>query len=106
MKGKEVFFQNQRLHFTFCCSEMAEKNAAGVASITIAGDNRKKYAQDFVGDKKVMDKLFDYLLDRHPNFMPSETVEKNSDSEDDIVIANYKKVNKIPKAHVCSYKKK
>jgi len=53
-----------------------------------------------------MNKLFEYVLDRHPNFMPAETGEKDSDSEDEIIVATLKKDNKIPKAHVHSYKKK
>ena len=52
-----------------------------------------------------MDKLFEYVLDRHPNFMPTETQEKDSDSEDDIIVATLKRQDKIPKAHVPSYKK-
>ena len=105
MKGKDVFFQNQRLHFTFCCSAMAAKATEGEATITIYGDNKKPFDQDFVADHKVMDKLFEYVLDRHPNFMPAETNEMESDSDDDIIVASLKKDNKIPKAHVRSYKK-
>jgi len=52
-----------------------------------------------------MDKLFEYVLDRHPNFMPTETQEKDSDSEDDIIVATLKRQDKIPKAHVRTYKK-
>ena len=85
---------------------MAAKDADGEAYITIYGDNKKPYDQDFVADKRVMNKLFEYVLDRHPNFMPAETGKKDSDSEDEIIVATLKKDNKIPKAHVCSYKKK
>jgi len=84
---------------------MAAKDAGGDATITIYGDNKKPYDQDFVADKKVMDKLFEYVLDRHPNFMPTETQEKDSDSEDDIIVATLKRQDKIPKAHVQTYKK-
>jgi len=52
-----------------------------------------------------MNKLFDYVLDRHPNFMPVETNEMESHSDDDIIVASLKKDKKIPKAHVRSYKK-
>jgi len=105
MKGKEVFFQNQRLHFTFCCSEMAVKQSGEDATITIYGDNRKPFDQDFVADKKVMDKLFEYVLDRHPNFMPTETQEMSCDSDDDIIVATLKRQEKVPKGHVRTYKK-
>jgi len=85
---------------------MAAKDADGEAYITIVGDNQKPYYQDFVPNIKVMDKLFEYVLDRHPNFMPFENEEKKSEPEDDIVVATLKKENKIPKAHVHTYKKK
>jgi len=75
-------------------------------TITIVGDNRKPYDQDFVPNNKVMDKLFEYVLDRHPNFMSPENEDKNYDPEDDMVVATLKKQTKIPKAHVPTYKKK
>jgi len=84
---------------------MAAKATDGEATITIYGDNKKPFDKDVVADKKVMNKLFDYVLDRHPNFMPVETNEMESDSDDDIIVASLKKDNKIPKAHVRSYKK-
>jgi len=53
-----------------------------------------------------MDKLFEYVLDRHPNLMSPENEDKNYDPEDDMVVATLKKQTKIPKAHVPTYKKK
>jgi len=41
MRGNKIFFQNQHLHFTFCCSEMADKESNGETHITIVGDNKK-----------------------------------------------------------------
>jgi len=57
---------------------MAAEVSQGETYITIVGDNQKPYDQDFVPNNKVMDKLFEYVFDGHPNFMPPEKKEKNS----------------------------
>jgi len=90
MRGKENFFQNQCLHFTFCCSDMAAKESKGETHITIVGDNKKPLEKDFVPDEKVMDQLYEVLLDRHPNFMPSV----NEEESDEV---KTKKTEKIPR---------
>ena len=97
MKGKDVFFQNQRLHFTFCCSAMAAKATEGEATITIYGDNKKPFDQDFVADHKVMDKLFEYVLDRHPNFMPAETMRWSLILMMILLLPLSRKITKFPK---------
>ena len=77
---------------------MAAKETKGETHITIVGDNKKPLEKDFVADEKVMDQLFEVLLDRHPNFMPSV----NEEESDEV---KTKKQEKIPKAHVPTMKK-
>ncbi len=69
-KQKERYFQNQHLHFTFCCSSLAVEEAEGEDKIIIVGDNKKIYKNDFVANKEIMENLFKNLLDHHPKFMP------------------------------------
>jgi len=74
-------------------------------NITVVGDYKKPYQNDFIADEKVMEKLFEYVLDRHSNFMPSESKDVPSETEEEPLKAQPKKLNKIPKAHVCTIKK-
>jgi len=69
-KQKERYFQNQHLHFTFCCSSLAVEEAEGEDKIIIVGDNKKICKNDFVPNKEIMDNLFNNLLDHHPKYMP------------------------------------
>ena len=62
------YFQNQHLHFTFCCSSLAVEEASGETNITIVDDDRKPCVNDFVANKEIMDNLFKCLLDHHPKF--------------------------------------
>jgi len=62
------YFQNQHLHFTFCCSSLAVEEASGETNITIVDDDRKPCVNDFVPNEEIMDNLFKCLLDRLPKF--------------------------------------
>jgi len=69
-KQKERFFQNQRLHFTFCCSSLAVEEAEGEDKIIIVGDNTKICKKDFEPNKEIMNMLFNNLLDHHEKYKP------------------------------------
>jgi len=70
LKQKEIYFQNQCLHFTFCCSSLAIEEAEGEDKIIKVGDNKKICKNDFVPNKEIMENLFKNLLDHHPKYMP------------------------------------
>jgi len=49
---------------------MAAEEATRETTVAIVDDDRKFCKKDFVPDEKVMDCLFQRVLDHHPKFMP------------------------------------
>jgi len=79
---KKVSFQNHRSHF-FCATKEAKIDANGGKN-TIIADNKPICYDDFKPDEKIMNILFENLLDHHPNFVSAPKDKNENDEEEDM----------------------
>jgi len=78
----KVTFQNHRLHF-FCATKEAKIDANGGKN-TIIADNKPICYDDFKPDEKIMNILFENLLDHHPNFVSAPKNRNENDDDEDM----------------------